>query len=564
MSLTQTSFFCPPTNISSKKLSPQTNISFFPNIHDNNLKYSQRKESGKAAVLYNGYSYFTSPCHPLELELPKYDQFDFDVVEDYNGGIGIVEFFAGKNIFLTGATGLVGKVILEKMLRSTGVGKIYLLIKAEDKEAAFDRITKEIIDSDLFEGLRDMHGTSLEAFVRSTLIPVVGNICEPNLGMDSDSVKMIRKDVDVIIGSAASATLNERYDLLLDANVIAPQRLMRFAKTCKNLKLFTHISTAFVNGRKEGIILEEPVMMGENKRKDSSDNLSSIPRLDVSDEILMAFKSSEASTDYDTTKYLKKLGQERADLFGWHNPYHMTKAMGEMVLDEIREDIPLLIIRPSVIESVYKDPSPGWIQGNRMYDPVMISYGKGQLPAFFADPQVAMDIIPVDIVANATIAAIAKHGAVNKPQLSVYHVSSSALNPVTYSDFFEYLHEYFSATPLVEDATVEKISFFDNFKDFSEYTREAISRQSGQKLSRCKAKAAYAAQVCKMYEFAGFFPARFHTGNMQKLLQEMSEEERLDFEVDVMKIDWRKYFQEIHIPGLRKHVINGMKMSSKS
>ncbi|XP_051126507.1 fatty acyl-CoA reductase 2, chloroplastic-like isoform X2 [Andrographis paniculata] len=562
MSLAMTSFFCPPTKISSKRLSPQTNISFSPNIHDKNLKYSQRKESGKADVLYNGYSYFTSPCHPLELELPKHDQFGFDVSEDYNEGIGIVKFFAGKNIFLTGATGLVGKVILEKMLRSTGVGKIYLLIKAEDEEAAFDRITKEIIDSELFKGLREMQGTSLEAFVRSTLIPVVGNICEPNLGMNSNSINMIRKDVDVIIGSAASATLNERYDLLLDANVIAPQRLMRFAKTCKNLKLFTHISTAFVNGRKEGIILEEPVMMGENKRKDSSDNLSSIPRLDVSDEILMAFKSSDASTDYDTTKYLRKLGQERADLFGWHNPYHMTKAMGEMVLDEIREDIPLLIIRPSVIESVYKDPSPGWIQGNRMYDPVMISYGKGQLPAFLADPQVAMDIIPVDIVANATIAAIAKHGAVNKPQLNVYHVSSSALNPVTYSDFFEYLYEYFSATPLAEDVTVDRIKFFDNFKDFSEYTREEISRKSEQKISRIKAKAAYAEKVCKMYEFAGFFPARFHTENTRKLLQEMSEEEQLDFEVDVMKIDWRKYFQEIHIPGLRKHVINGNKMSS--
>ncbi|XP_051126509.1 fatty acyl-CoA reductase 2, chloroplastic-like [Andrographis paniculata] len=562
MSLTQTSFFCSSTNISLPKLSPQTNISVSLNIHDQNLKYSQRKESGKADVLYNGYSYFTSPCHPLELELPKYNQFDFDVGEDYNEGIGIVKFFAGKNIFLTGATGLLGKVLLEKILRSTEVGKIYLLIKAEDKESAFDRITKEIIDSDLFERLREMQGTSLEAFVQSTLIPVVGNICKPNLGMDPESSNMISRDVDVIIGSAAIATLNERYDLLLDANVIAPQRLMRFAKTCKNLKLFTHISTAFVNGRKEGIILEEPVMMGENKHKDISDNLSSIPRLDVSDEILMAFKSCNATTDYDRTKHLKKLGQERADLFGWHNTYHMTKAMGEMVLDEIREDIPLLIIRPSVIESVYKDPSPGWIQGNRMFDPMIISYGKGQLPAFLADPQVAMDIIPLDIVANAIIAAMAKHGAINKPQLNVYHVSSSALNPVTYSDFFEYLYEHFSATPLVEDVPVERIKLFDNFKDFFEHTQEQISRQSAQSISQCKAKAAYAKQLGKMYEFTGFFPATFHTGNTQKLLQEMSEEERLDFEVDVKKIDWRNYFQEIHIPGLRKHVINGTKISS--
>lgn len=43
----------------------------------------------------------------------------------------------------------------------------------------------------------------------------------------------------------------------------------------------------------------------------------------------------------------------------------MTKAMGEMILNEIRGDVPLLIIRPAVIESSYKQPFPGWIQGNR-------------------------------------------------------------------------------------------------------------------------------------------------------------------------------------------------------
>lgn len=55
----------------------------------------------------------------------------------------------------------------------------------------------------------------------------------------------------------------------------------------------------------------------------------------------------------------------RANEFGWYNAYHMTKAMGEMALDEIRGDTPVLIIRPTVIESSYEKPFPGWIQGNR-------------------------------------------------------------------------------------------------------------------------------------------------------------------------------------------------------
>ncbi|KAK6116787.1 hypothetical protein DH2020_049520 [Rehmannia glutinosa] len=208
---------------------------------------------------------------------------------------------------------------------------------------------------------------------------------------------------------------------------------------------------------------------------------------DVIDEIKSAMKSCIASTCHDETKILKKLGKERAALYGYYNGYQLTKAMGEMVLNEIRGDIPLLIIRPSIIESSYKEPVPGWIQGYRMFDPVITSYGKGQLPAYLADPDVVADIVPVDMVANTIIAAIAKHGTVNTPQLNIYHVATSSVNPLRLSDSFEYM---------------------------------------------------------------------FHTGNTKKLLEEMSKEEQVEFNIDPTKIDWRKYFVEIHIPGLRKYVLN--------
>lgn len=66
------------------------------------------------------------------------------------------------------------------------------------------------MDSELFESLREKHGSSYEEFVREKLIPVVGNICEPNIGMDAYSANAIMEEVDVIIESAASTTLNDR------------------------------------------------------------------------------------------------------------------------------------------------------------------------------------------------------------------------------------------------------------------------------------------------------------------------------------------------------------------
>ncbi|KAK6116833.1 hypothetical protein DH2020_049463 [Rehmannia glutinosa] len=571
MSLTQSSFCIPQIKSISPKYSHKTNVSFFGNYEKN--KVSLSRSCGKLGVNFNGYTYFTSPHHPLEYELPLEAETGGDC-----GGIGIDKFFEGKNIFITGATGLVGKALVEKLLRSTSVGKIYLLVKANDKEAALDRLSKDIIQSDLFECIRQEHGSTYDEFVREKLIPVVGNICEPNLGMDAYSTHEIMEEVDVIVGSAASTTLNDRYDFLIEANVNAPQRLMRFAKRCKNLKLFVHISTAYVNGRKEGLIYEEPLVMGGNGRNIEDDDCISSSSLfsgiDVTDEINLAMKSCIANTDLDATKELKRLGLERATFYGWYNSYHSTKAMGEMVLNEIRGDVPVVIIRPAVIESSYKQPFPGWIQGNRMFDPVIISYGKGLLPAYLADPDVHMDIVPLDMVANTTIAAIAKHGIINKPQLDVYHVATGLVNPLRFADFFEYIHEHFSANPLIDMENFAKMKLFNEFSDFSKYTRDEISERSGmknavgvngktlQKIQRqYKAKVAYAEQLCKMYEFIGFFKARFHTGNTRKLLAEMSKEEQLNFEVDATKINWRKYFVDIHIPGVRKHVLNATKVS---
>lgn len=42
----------------------------------------------------------------------------------------ISEFYSGKNVLVTGATGYCGKVLVEKLLRSCeSIGKIYILVR---------------------------------------------------------------------------------------------------------------------------------------------------------------------------------------------------------------------------------------------------------------------------------------------------------------------------------------------------------------------------------------------------------------------------------------------------
>ncbi|XP_044500191.1 fatty acyl-CoA reductase 2, chloroplastic-like [Mangifera indica] len=138
-------------------------------------------------------------------------------------GIGILEFLPAKNYFVTGATGFLGKAIIEKLLRAApNVCKIYLLIKAENEEAALERIKTEIIDSNLFDLARDMHGKSYQDFMLSKVVPIPGNIGESNRGMDPDLIMEIAQEVDVVINSAANTTFDERFDVAVNINTRGP------------------------------------------------------------------------------------------------------------------------------------------------------------------------------------------------------------------------------------------------------------------------------------------------------------------------------------------------------
>lgn len=68
----------------------------------------------------------------------------------------------------------------------------------------------QIINAELFKNLKQIHGKSYQAFMLSKLIPVVGNVCETDLGLDEDAAEFMSREVDVIINSAATTTFHER------------------------------------------------------------------------------------------------------------------------------------------------------------------------------------------------------------------------------------------------------------------------------------------------------------------------------------------------------------------
>lgn len=57
------------------------------------------------------------------------------------------DFFENANIFITGGTGFIGKVLIEKLLRSqNNINKLYILLRSKKEKNEQDRIKEDIFD----------------------------------------------------------------------------------------------------------------------------------------------------------------------------------------------------------------------------------------------------------------------------------------------------------------------------------------------------------------------------------------------------------------------------------
>jgi fatty acyl-CoA reductase len=111
-------------------------------------------------------------------------------------------FFHGKTIFLTGATGFLGKMVVEKLLTSCEVKKIFILIREKRGQSVQERCNSFFNDQ-LFKFRTDVKK------LRATLEPIAGDISEEDLGVSSIDRKKITSEVDIIIHSAASVKFDE-------------------------------------------------------------------------------------------------------------------------------------------------------------------------------------------------------------------------------------------------------------------------------------------------------------------------------------------------------------------
>ncbi|CAM8967183.1 unnamed protein product [Rhodiola kirilowii] len=485
----------------------------------------------------------------------------------------IVGFLENKTILVTGSTGFVAKVFVEKILRiQPKVKKLFLLLRAKDSASAATRLYDEILSKELFVVVREKMGTDhLSNLISERVtIPVAGDISLEDLGVKEDELKNeMWNEVDVVVNLAATVNFDERYDIALAINTMGPKHILNFAKKCVNLKALIHVSTAYVCGEKAGVMDETPFKMGETLN-DTFD-LDIDFEFKVMEEKLKELK--EAKLDERTiTAAMKDFGNKRAQKFGWPNTYVFTKAMGEMLIGESRGNMPLVIIRPTIVTSTLKEPFPGWIEGVRTIDSLAMAYGKGRMECFLGDPNSTIDLIPADMVVNSIMVAMAAHA--DRPGETIYQVGSSNRNPLKYSSIPLWGHIYFSQNPWTgrdgKKVIVGKIKILDTMESFHSYMSlryilplkvlELANIASCHYLegfyTNTKRKIDVVMRLVELYRPYLFFKAIFDDKNTDKLRvaarNSLDSADVFHFQFDPKTIDWGDYMMNVHFPGAVK------------
>ena len=120
-------------------------------------------------------------------------------------------------IFLTGATGFLGVYLLRELLDRTDAD-IYCLVRAANSDAAKARLRDNLKRYSLWDST-----------VTSRIIPVVGDLSQPMLGLDADSFANLAGAIDTIYHSAAMLNYVYPYSAMKAANVLGTQEVLRLA-----------------------------------------------------------------------------------------------------------------------------------------------------------------------------------------------------------------------------------------------------------------------------------------------------------------------------------------------
>jgi fatty acyl-CoA reductase len=501
----------------------------------------------------------------------------------------IADALKGKTILVTGSTGFLGKSIVEKCLRSIpGVARINLAIRSSARRPASERLEREVLASPAFKRLKEELGEDgFAKLVKAKLDVVEIDLGRDGLGMTDKGREQLRS-CDIVIHSAAAVEFDNPADLSAQTNLLGAARVVEALKATAARPHLVHVSTAYVGGMLRGLVREEPPLdpglnwrheaavlanlrgpvEEESRRPEVLNRLRRDARSRMGPAGTPAVaRATERLRDRWVKDRLIERGRVHANSMGFSDIYSFTKAMAEHAVVELHGDIPLSIVRPSIIESALAEPFPGWLEGFRMAEPLILAFGRGILRDFSGLPDSLLDIIPADFVVNTVLAVAANPPEDSKPR--VYHAASGTRNPLRFRTMTDEAERYFGEHPLRDKfgqaigtpkwtyptkgelATRARTAL--RFVEAAQWVVErlplgASMAQISDDLNAERERLDRGVNLIQLYGVYTEVDCIFDTRNVTAIWERVPAAERKIFPFDPALYKWDHYFQDVHFP----------------
>ena len=511
----------------------------------------------------------------------------------------IAEQLAGTRIAVTGATGFLGTALVERLLRAVPGCEVVVLVRP-GRRGADDRVRREILRNDCFDRYRrevaEAGGETWDELVSRRLLVLPGDVAEDGLGLD-DAGRALLASCHTVIHSAAAVSFDSPLDSAVEVNLLGPSRVAEALSAIGSSAHLVAVSTAYVAGTRRGPSPEKlltettfatdvdwraEVAAARRLRSDldarsrSGDMLARFAKrarseVGAAGSPVLADRTEHLREDWVKDE-LVEAGRARARALGWPDAYAYTKALGERALLQNRGDVPVTIVRPSIIESALRDPVPGWIRGFRMAEPVIISYARGLLKEFPGLPEGVVDVIPVDLVVAALVAVAANGPDPAGP--TVYQSASGSRNPLRYRNLVDLVRSYFLEHPLYDAAgqpiVVPEWTFPGRGRVQRQLQRASTSLARGERLigalpirgrqaqfgARLEEQRTQADRALSYVELYGAYAeceAIYLVERLVGLAGAVDDAERDEWAIDPAVIEWPSYVHDIHLPSVVEH-----------
>ncbi|XP_063701920.1 fatty acyl-CoA reductase wat-like [Culicoides brevitarsis] len=462
-----------------------------------------------------------------------------EILKGYNVNESpMLEFYRGKTIFITGGTGFLGKLFLEKLLR-INVSRIFVLSRPKKGLSNEERLDA-IFTGPLFEQLQ-----KTQPNFKSRVTIIDGDLQKIELGMSPADKQLVMEATEVVIHAAADVRFDQVIKTAVETNVRGTRELCRLAEKIRNLVSLVYVSTAY----------------------------SHCPMTDIQEKFFDPPTDSDKmiglveNLDKDAEKMFDKVTNELIQ--PWPNTYVYTKALSEDIIRKFSDRLPLAVVRPSIIIATQKDPLPGWTDNIYGLNGVIVGVSAGLIRIMYLKSSNVADIIPADIVINTVLAAGRQayvdrydgQGKV-KGKAKVYNCTSGNVNPINYENIYKFaIHSGIPFPPMkclwhVSFNTTEnklvhwycKLMYHFLPAFFIDIWLRVIGRTP--RLLNLYKKVHKFSTVLEYFSMNTW---KFEGTNMRELCTSLTPLDQELFNCDVAKMQWTEYF-DTYMKGLRLYI----------